>query len=129
MSLNGYATYKTASTQTGDSRDVEYRLLAQVTSALIQARDDINNVKKRCEAAAWNRDVWAALRTDLTDESNRLPRELRASLISVSLWIEKETFAVMDNTGDIDALIDVNRNIMAGLKPDLHEDPAAAQQS
>lgn len=122
MSYNGYATYKTAQTQTNDTRDVEYRLLAQVTGALMQAQEDPTNVKKRVEAVSWNRDIWSALRVDLASEENQLPKELRASLISISLWIERETFAVMDNTGDMDALINVNRNIMQGLKPDLAND-------
>lgn len=122
MSYNGYAAYKSAETQTGDMRDVEYRLLAQVTSALIQAKENPDDVKKRVHAASWNRDVWSALRVDLSSEDNQLPKELRSSLISISLWIERETYAVMDNMGDLDALIDVNRNIMAGLKPDLHAD-------
>ncbi len=124
MSYNGYAAYKSASTQTSDTRDVEYRLLAQVTGALIKAKEDPTDVKKRVQAVCWNRDVWSALRVDLSSEENLLPKELRASLISVSIWIEKETFAVMDNTGDIDALIDVNRNIMLGLKPELSAEDA-----
>ena len=126
MSFNGYAAYKSASTQTTDTRDVEYRLLAQVTGALIQAKEDPSNFSKRCEAACWNRDIWSALRVDLSHETNQLPKDLRASLISVSLFIEKETYAVMDNTGDIDTLIEINRNIMAGLKPELHDAPPVA---
>lgn len=122
MSYNGYATYKSAQTQTNDTRDVEYRLLAQVTGALLQAKEDSSNVKKRVEAACWNRDVWSALRVDLSSETNQLPDTLRASLISVSIWIERETYAVMDGTGDLEALIDINRNIMLGLKPDLSTD-------
>lgn len=122
MSASGYSTYKSAVKQSTDTRDVEYRLLAQVTGALMEARDDMKNVKKRVEAVSWNRDVWAALRTDLYDDNNQLPKELRAAIISISIWVEKETLAVMDNLGDINALIDINRNIMAGLKPDLHQE-------
>lgn len=122
MSYNGYAAYNNAHTQSVDARDVEYRLLAQVTSALLRARDNPNEVKPRLEAALWNRNVWSALRVDLTSDENQLPKELRASLISVSLWIEKETMAIMDGKGDLDAIIDINRNIMAGLKPENSAD-------
>lgn len=128
MMSNGYAVYNSAQTKTVDARDVEYRLLAQVTTALMNARDNPADVKARVEAALWNRNVWSALRVDLSSEENQLPKQLRASLISVSLWIEKETMAVMDGTGDINAIIDINRNIMAGLKPEFAQEETAAGQ-
>lgn len=122
MSLNGYTAYKTNQNKTESPRDIEYRLLAQVTHALITARDNPDLFADRIKAILWNRDVWSALRVDLSDEDNQLPKPLRASLISISIWIEKETRAVMDGKGDLDAMIDINRNIMAGLKPDNHAD-------
>lgn len=125
MSTAGYSIYKSVQTNKDDPRDLEYRLLAQVTGALLNARDNIDNAKQRVDAAKWNRDVWAALRQDLVSDNNQLPKELRASLISISLWIEKEALRVMEGSGDIDALIDVNRNIMAGLKPVTTDDAAS----
>ncbi len=119
---SGYSAYENSLNLSDDSRDVEYRLLAQVTSALIKAKDNPGDVKLVMEAAMWNRDVWSALRVDLTDDNNRLPQELRASLISLSLWIERETQSVMGSEGDIDALIEVNKNIMAGLKPEMAQE-------
>jgi flagellar protein FlaF len=126
MSMTGYNAYKTTQNKTDNPRDIEYRLLAQVTRSLIMARDNPKEFAKRVEAILWNRDVWAALRIDLSDDNNQLPKQLRASLISISIWIEKETHALLDNRGDIDAIIDINRNIMAGLKPDSADpvDPA-----
>lgn len=125
MSSNGYATYKTAQTKSDDPRDIEYRLLAQVTGAMIDAKNT-KEVKPKIEAILWNSRVWSALRVDLYDEKNQLPEQLRGSLISLSLWIERETHAIMDGEGDMDALIDINRNIMAGLKPELaQEEPAS----
>ena len=121
MSYQGYTAYGAAQNKADDPRDLEYRLLAQVTGALIQAKNTPDDIKPRVDAALWNRDVWSALRVDLADDNNALPKELRAAIISVSLWIEKETMRVIDGSGDIDALVDINRNIMAGLKPDTVE--------
>jgi flagellar biosynthesis activator protein FlaF len=118
MSYNGYTAYKSVQNKTEDPRDIEYRLLAQVTGALIKGRDNPKEFKARVEAILWNRDVWSALRVDLSAEDNALPNALRASLISVSIWIEKETYALLDGKGDLDAVIEINRNIMAGLKPE-----------
>ena len=116
--IHGYGAYKSVQNTTENPRDIEYRLLAQVTASLMAARENPKDFTKRVEAILWNRDVWSALRVDLSDTENQLPKQLRASLISISLWMEKETRALLDNRGDMDAMIDINRNIMAGLKPD-----------
>jgi flagellar protein FlaF len=118
MTNDGYNAYTQTQNKTGDSRDVEYRLLAQVTHDLSESLKTPDDVKKRVSAALRNRDVWSALRLDLNNEYNGLPKELRASLVSLSLWIERETASVIDGTGDIEALVEVNRNIMAGLRPE-----------
>jgi len=129
MSSAGYSVYKSAQTNKDDPRDVEYRLLAQVTSALIKARENPQDVKERVQAAKWNRDVWAAFRQDLMSDNNQLPQDLRASLVSISLWVDKETLAIMDGRGDIDAAIEINRNIMAGLKPESSGEEQTPQTS
>lgn len=119
MSLSGYTAYKTVQTKTDDPRDIEYRLLAQVTAAMLNARDNpTKDIKQKIDAVLWNSQIWSALRVDLYSEDNRLPKDLRASLISLSIWVEREVHSVMDGKSDLEALIEVNRNIMAGLKPD-----------
>jgi flagellar protein FlaF len=127
----GYTAYKASQQQTQDTRDVEYRLLAQVTAALIAAKEKTAayELREKLDAVLWNRDVWAALRVDLSSEGNNLPKELRASLISIAIWIEKESLRLLDGKGDIDAVIDVNRNIMAGLKPHTSEEQESRAQT
>lgn len=116
-----YSAYKFSPQAASDGRDTEYRLLAQVTARLMSLHEQAvaGTADKRSivDAALWNRNIWAALRTDLLSEGNQLPKQLRASLVSIAIWIEKECMKVMDGQGDLHALIEVNRNIMAGLKP------------
>lgn len=126
MSYQGYAAYGSAQHKTDDPRDLEYRLLAQVTGALIKCKESSSDLRALIDAALWNRDVWSALRVDLSDENNGLPKSLRAAIISVSIWVEKETLRIMDGQGDLEALIDINRNIMAGLKPESVQDLSPA---
>ena len=126
-----YSAYKFSPQTTNDGRDTEYRLLAQVTARLLALQDQKDTAHGRdrrelVDAVLWNRNIWAALRTDLLSDGNQLPKELRASLVSISIWIEKECVKVMDGKGDLHALIEVNRNIMAGLKPS--HDKAMAEQ-
>ena len=56
-----------------------------------------------------------ALQSDLANEENRFPEELKANLISISLWVDKQTRAVMKGDAEVDTLISINRTIMEGL--------------
>lgn len=113
MSLNAYETAKVAAET---PRETELRLFAAVTRSLADARDSGERDKKFFEALDWNRRLWSALSTDCGVEGNLLSDELRAGIISLSIWVSKHTSQVArGHDDDIEALINVNRTIMEGL--------------
>jgi flagellar protein FlaF len=113
-----YQAYQTASARTEDPRSTEYRLLGQVTRALIEIKDvGPAEVRKRAEALDWNRRVWAAFAADCAREENGLPDSLRASIISLAIFVTKESRTAMRGGGDVDTLVEINRMIMQGLSP------------
>lgn len=117
--MNGYAAYQKNQVENENPRDVEYRLLGKVTAELIAVRDheDATDPSRKVRALMQNRDVWSALKVDLLDPGNALPKELRANLISLAIFIERETFEVLDNRSDMETLIELNKTIMEGLRP------------
>ncbi len=113
MSLQAY---QQAATRAESPRDTEYRLFAQVTRALIEASKlDPMDVGGRADALDWNRRVWAAFASDCGNPDNGLPRALRASIISLSIWVGKHTSLVIRREDDFEPLIEINRMIMQGL--------------
>jgi flagellar protein FlaF len=113
MSLRAY---QKAAQQAESPRESEYRLFGQVTRALMEAAAiDPSNFKARIEALDWNRRVWSALAADCATPENDLPLEVRAQIISLSIWVSRHTSAVMQRQEDIEPLIDINRIIMQGL--------------
>jgi len=96
-------------------RDTEFRLFAQVTSALTRVKDRGVRDGEYVEALDWNRRMWSTFATDCSVEGNQLPDDLRARIISIGLWVGRYTSEVIRSSGDIDGLIDVNRAIMEGL--------------
>ncbi len=114
MSLNAYQrTLKT----TENPRNTEYRLFAEITRDLLAAQQRGGVDSGLVEAVDRNRKLWIALATDCADEKNLLPKETRAAIISLSIWVQKYSRAVIRSGEDVSALIDVNRNIMKGLNP------------
>ena len=95
---------------------MEYRLFAQVTRALMEASKlDKTEVSRRTDALDWNRRLWSTLGADCSSKDNALPAPLRASIISLSIWVGKHTSLVIRNQEEFEPLIEVNRMIMQGL--------------
>jgi flagellar protein FlaF len=121
MSLQAY---KQAATWAESPRQTEYRLFAQVTLALMEAaKADPSDIATRVDALDWNRRVWTTLSDDCAQPGNGLPAPLRASIISLAIWVGRHTSAVIRRQEQVEPLIEVNRMIMQGLSP---QQPGAA---
>jgi len=116
MSYNAYRKVQAANA-VSNSRDTEYRLLAQVTGGLLRAKEGRSDLQERLNAILRNEKVWMAFLEDLNDPGNRLPRDLKGNLASLAMFVIKETKLVLDTDAPLDDLININRQIMAGLKP------------
>jgi flagellar biosynthesis activator protein FlaF len=115
MSLQAY---QKAATWAESPRQMEYRLFAQVTLALMEAaKSDPADIPARIDVLDWNRRVWTALCEDCSNPGNALPAPLRASIISLAIWVGRHTSAVIRRQEQIEPLIEVNRMIMQGLAP------------
>jgi flagellar protein FlaF len=113
MSLRAY---QQATARAESPRELEYRLFGQVTRALMAAAElDPSYLRGRVDALDWNRRMWTVLGSECSDNGNQLPDELRAGIISLSIWVSKHTSAVIRREEDIEPLIEVNRMMMQGL--------------
>ncbi|MGN6422521.1 MAG: flagellar biosynthesis regulator FlaF [Asticcacaulis sp.] len=128
MSLKAY---QTTAARAEDPRQTEYRLFGQVTRALMEAEKlDRMQIRERMDALDWNRRMWSMFASDCASDGNKLPAQIRANIISLSIWVNKHTSLVMRSKEEIAPLIDVNRIIMQGLLPqrqgaDAAPDPSA----
>ncbi|MDF1793199.1 MAG: flagellar biosynthesis regulator FlaF [Thalassobaculaceae bacterium] len=119
--MRGYGAYKSAqgATAVQNGRDLEYRLLAQVTGGLMKARDGRAALQEKYNWILQNEKVWGVFLADVNDPDNSLPRQLKGGIASLALWVMKETkFVMSDDNASLDDLIEINRQIMAGLKPE-----------
>src|SRR5579872_7162349 len=107
MSLQAY---QRASEQAEAPKQTEYRLFGLVTRALMDAAaKDESDARGRMRALHWNRRLWSTLAADCANPSNALPMQLRANIISLSIWVDRHTSQVMRGEEQIQALIDINR--------------------
>jgi len=68
------------------------------------------------EAVDWNRRLWRTLAADCMDDRNTLTQDVRAKIISLSLWVAKYSRSVTREKAPLDPLIEINRTIMQGLQ-------------
>ena len=112
MSLNAYQRTRTI---TENPRATEYRLLTQITGDMLDAQRTGIRGAALMPVLHRNREVWCAFSSACGTTGNELPDGLRASIISIGLWVDRFTSHVMTGKGSIEALITVNRSIIDGL--------------
>lgn len=112
MSYNAYQKTQNAAER---PRQTEYRLFAEVTRKLMEvnSRNKLDSITM--EALDWNRRLWSTLSSDCGAKGNGLAPELRAGIISLSIWVSKHTSLIMRGDEKIDDLININKTIMEGL--------------
>ena len=113
------AAYKRTISHTEAPRQIERRILAQVTSELEQYFEAFDQAERRMDRlqlladglrhTLWkNQMVWMTFKVDLLEKENELHPNLRASLVSLAVWVEKHTQSVMAGGKNVKPLIDIN---------------------
>jgi flagellar protein FlaF len=108
--------YQRTAAQADTPRDLEYRAFGQVTASLVRCHESGETDPARLAAALEsNRRLWNVLSSDCSMPENSLPMSLRASIISLAIWVAKYSSQVVREKADIGPLIEVNRSLMEGL--------------
>jgi len=68
-------------------------------------------------AVNYNQRVWTVIQTYLVEE-NPLPDQIKANLISLSIFVDKQSFLALAerSAAKLDVLININRQIAAGFR-------------
>ena len=105
-------------------RATEYRLIGEISREMRTAWDAGMRGPSLMPALHRNREMWGTFAAACGAPGNQLPEPLRAAIISIALWVDRHTSAVVAGHEPIDALLEVNGDMLAGLGG---EAPEAAQ--
>ncbi len=110
-----YADIQTDSV--ADAKDRERQLLSRSILLLTQAHKAGSGSMEAIEALSFTNRLWTTLIADLGNPDNALPKELRANLISVGLWLLRETEEVRQGRSqNFEGLIEVSQIIRDGIQ-------------
>lgn len=114
MSLNAYHQARSITEQ---PRAIEHRLMTEITKGMVSARQDGLRDARLMPALHRNREAWGVFSAVCGAPENQLPADLRARIISLSLWVDRFTSEVVAGRESIDDLINVNVAVIEGLAP------------
>lgn len=93
-------------------RDILDRCVELLRAADMKGRFSRESI----EALTLTRKTWNALLEDLTHSDNHTPESLKASLVSLGIWVLKECDKIRKREStNYGGLIDVTRAVSAGL--------------
>lgn len=99
-----------------DPRRAEAALLSRLAAQMLRCEDlGIQAFPMLAKAVHENRKFWHLAAADLAGDGNGLPEALRAQLISIAGFVDRESARVLSRTKSAEALIEINRSIARGL--------------
>jgi flagellar protein FlaF len=104
-----------------DSRQVmrarERGAMDKVIDMLRAARDRGSKSREAVEGLYYLRRLWAIFLEDLRNPENELPEQLRAGIVSIGIWMNREIDRVLSGqTSDLTPMIEINEIVRDGLK-------------
>ena len=98
------------------ARDQERQAFDAGIALLEKAKAAPGDSDSRIEAVRYVQKLWGYLIKDLSSPGNELSDELKANLISIGIWVLKETDAILAGKSENwSGLIDINRTVREGL--------------
>jgi flagellar protein FlaF len=115
---NAAQVYGNVALKTSSPRELEARLLLEAASRLQAAQDGWGGNPLDLDGALQhNRKLWTLLVTEVTNNDNPLPVQIRQNVANLGIFVLKQTVAIMANPKPetLGGLININRELAAGL--------------
>lgn len=124
---NSSQAYQSSQKLGSSARQTEAQALLE-TARMMDASINGEDSDAYRAALRLNWRLWTIIQADVSSVENPLPDEIRQNILSLSVFIDKHTVnALAEPSGNkLRVLIDINRNIAAGLMMNVGEDAAMA---
>ena len=120
MYLQKLEAYSNAQKEVVSGRELEALVLnrAAIKLKVIQDNWDAEDRDDRLmEALKYNQSVWSIFQSELTKSDNPISNEIKQDILSLSIFVDKRIIDIMSfpSPEKLDIIININRNIAAGL--------------
>ena len=123
MPSNPINAYQTVEKTTASGRELEAAVLTKGALLLAEAQQKWDSPERDQlleTALTYNQRLWSLFQAELADPDNPMPEEIKTNLLVLSALVDKRIFEVMAYPAPekLNLIINVNRNIAAGLRGD-----------
>ncbi len=131
MSQNKVQAYAQTQKSALSSREIEAMAFTKAALLLENAKNNLEDYDSYASALKFNQLLWTIIQADVVDKENKLPDLLKANILSLSIFVDKQTIqALADSKAEhLETLININKNLAEGLmtKPADGELPETAR--
>jgi len=109
--------YQTSQKLGANPRQTEARALMEAARRLSEVPVDGEKHDEYRASLRLNWRLWTIIQSDIASNENPLPSEIKANIMSLSIFIDKHTVGALaePDTRKLGVLVDINRNIASGL--------------
>ena len=129
MSQDKLEAYAQTQISSMPPREVEAMAFTKAASILEEAKGSLDDYDSYAAALKFNQLLWTIIQADVVDKENQLPNQLKANILSLSIFVDKQTVKALANTDGryLDSLININKILAEGLMtmPEEAAAPAA----
>lgn len=117
MSQDKLKAYAQIQKSTMNPREVEAMAFTKAALALEEAKGTLDDYDAYASALKFNQLLWTIIQADIVDKENQLPPQIKANILSLSIFIDRQTIKAL---ADVDAqhlevLVNINKNLAEGL--------------
>lgn len=129
MSQSAFAqsAYTRAMIATAGPRAIEAEAFEKINAEMLRAsRNQGADHPAYVRALSRNLSLWTILAADVARSDNPLPENTKAMIWKIAAFVRRRTQELMQAgaSADIAALVEINANMIAGLRPERRGDPA-----
>ena len=122
--------YARTQNTSGGPRSTEARALTEAARRMSAAQQGLPDDEKAYQdALRLNWRLWTIIQADVSSPENPLPPEIKSNIISLSIFVDRQTLSALGepDPAKMDVLININRNIAAGLMQSPEDEQAGEE--
>ena len=117
----GINSYQSIQKETMSGRETEARVLSKAALKLKECQENWDSGTRRTEleeAFEYNHQIWSIFQAELTKPDHPMDRELRQSILNLSVFIEGRIYdtRAYPEPEKLTAIININNGLAAGLR-------------
>ena len=128
MSRDAAASYAQPTKRGGSPRETEGRALLEAARRLLAVQEKPEDREAFLTNVRLNWRLWTIFQAELTTPDNQMPIEIRQNMLNLCNFVDKRTVEILADPKPalLTVLININRNIAAGLLADPTADNTSA---